>query len=31
VVEVCYLQPDEAPGYEDIDGYLTGRVVSWLG
>jgi hypothetical protein len=28
VVEVCYLQPDEAPGYEDIDGYLTGRVVS---
>ena len=28
VVEVCYFQPDEAPGYEDIDGYLTGRVVS---
>jgi hypothetical protein len=28
VVEVCYLQPDEAPGYEDIDGYLTGRTVS---
>jgi hypothetical protein len=24
VVEVCYLQPDEAAGYEDIDGYLTG-------
>jgi hypothetical protein len=28
VAEVCYFQPDEAPGYEDIDGYLTGRVVS---
>jgi hypothetical protein len=28
VVEVCYIQPDEAPGYEDIDGYLLGRVVS---
>jgi hypothetical protein len=28
VVEVCYLQADEAPGYEDIDGYLTGRTVS---
>jgi hypothetical protein len=28
VVEVCYLQPDEAPGYEDIDGYLLGRTVS---
>jgi len=28
VVEVCYIQPDEAPGYEDIDGYLTGRTVS---
>ena len=28
VVEVCYIQPDNAPGYEDIDGYLTGRVVS---
>ena len=28
VVEVCYVQPDNAPGYEDIDGYLTGRVVS---
>jgi hypothetical protein len=28
VVEVCYVQPDEAPGYEDIDGYLTGRTVS---
>jgi len=22
VVEVCYIQPDTAPGYEDIDGYL---------
>ena len=28
VVEVCYLQPDEAPGYENIDGYLLGRTVS---
>jgi len=28
VVEVCYIQPDVAPGYEDIDGYLTGRTVS---
>jgi hypothetical protein len=27
VVEVCYLQPDEAPGYEDIDSYLLGRTV----
>ena len=28
VVEICYVQPDVAPGYEDIDGYLTGRTVS---
>jgi len=28
IVEVCYIQPDVAPGYEDIDGYLLGRVVS---
>ena len=28
VVEVCYIQPDDAPGYEDIDGYLPGRTVS---
>jgi hypothetical protein len=28
VVEVCYIQPDEAPGYEDIEGYLLGRTVS---
>lgn len=28
VVEVCYIQPDTAPGYEDIDGYLLGRTVS---
>ena len=28
VVEVCYIQPDEAPGYEDIDAYLIGRTVS---
>jgi hypothetical protein len=28
VVEVCYIQPDDAPGYEDIDAYLLGRTVS---
>jgi len=28
VVEVCYIQPDEAPGYEDIEDYLLGRTVS---
>lgn len=28
VVEVCYVQPDIAPGYEEIDGYLLGRTVS---
>jgi hypothetical protein len=28
VVEVCYLQPDIAPGYEDIEAYLLGRTVS---
>lgn len=28
VVEVCYVRPDDAPGYEDIDGYLTGRTVT---
>ena len=28
VVEICYIQPDDAPGYEDIDGYLLGRTVS---
>jgi hypothetical protein len=28
VVECCYIQPDVAPGYEDIDGYLIGRTVS---
>ena len=28
VVETCYIQPDEAPGYEDIDGYILGRTVS---
>jgi hypothetical protein len=28
---VCYIQPDEAPGYEDIEDYLLGRTVSWLG
>jgi hypothetical protein len=28
VVEVCYIQPDVAPGYEDIEAYLTNRTVS---
>ena len=28
IVEVCYIQPDIAPGYEDIEGYLLGRTVS---
>lgn len=28
VVESCYLQPDTAPGYEDIEQYLTNRTVS---
>ena len=28
VVEVCYIQPDIAPGYEDIEAYLTNRTVS---
>lgn len=28
VVEVCYLQPDAAPGYEDIESYLINRTVS---
>ena len=28
VVETCYLQPDIAPGYEDIEAYLLGRTVS---
>jgi hypothetical protein len=28
VVEVCYIQPDEAPGYEDIEEYIIGRTVS---
>jgi hypothetical protein len=28
VVEVCYIQPDEAPGYEDIEEYLNNRTVS---
>jgi len=28
VVEVCYIQPDDAPGYEDIDAYLNNRTVS---
>ena len=28
VVEVCYVQPDIAPGYEDIEAYLPNRTVS---
>ena len=28
VVEVCYVQPDVAPSYEDIDSYLNNRTVS---
>ena len=28
VVEVCYIQPDVAPGYEDIEAYLNNRTVS---
>ena len=28
VVEVCYIQPDEAPGYNDIEAYLVNRIVS---
>ena len=28
VVEACYVQPDVAPGYEDIEAYLLGRTVS---
>ena len=28
VVETCYVQPDTAPGYEDIEAYLLGRTVS---
>ena len=28
VVEVCYVQPDVAPQYEDIEAYLTNRTVS---
>ena len=28
VVEVCYIQPDDAPGYDDIEDYLLARTVS---
>ena len=28
VVEVCYVRPDDAPGYEDIDAYVNNRTVS---
>jgi hypothetical protein len=27
-VEVCYIRPDDAPTYEDIDSYLNNRTVS---
>lgn len=27
VVEICYIQPDEAPGYEDIESYLINRTL----
>ena len=27
-VEVCYVQPDTAPGYSDLSGYLPNRTVS---
>lgn len=27
-VEICYIQPDNAPGYEDMDEYLPARTVS---
>ena len=28
VVEICYIQPDDAPGYEDIEAYIPARTVS---
>ena len=28
VVEVCYIQPDNAPGYDDIEAYVNNRTVS---
>ena len=28
VCEVCYIQPDEAPQYNDIEQYIIGRTVS---
>jgi len=28
VVEVCFIRPDDAPGYDDIEGYLPNRTVS---
>jgi hypothetical protein len=28
VVEVCYIQPDDAPAYDDIEEYLLARTVS---
>jgi hypothetical protein len=27
-VEICYIQPDDAPAYEDIEAYLPNRTVS---
>tara|TARA_E500000318_G_scaffold99127_1_gene100979 strand:- start:566 stop:1363 length:798 start_codon:yes stop_codon:yes gene_type:complete len=28
VVEICYIQPDDAPGYEDIEAYIPARTIS---
>lgn len=28
IVEVCYIQPDDAPAYDDIEDYLPNRTVS---
>jgi hypothetical protein len=28
VVEICYIQPDDAPAYDDIEDYLPNRTVS---
>jgi hypothetical protein len=28
LVEVCYIQPDDAPQYDDLEEYLLGRTVS---
>ena len=28
ITEVCYIRPDDAPAYEDIDSYLNNRTIS---